>query len=400
MAHVKEVERKGGKAAYEVRWRDNGRFKQRTFSVRRDAERFALRIEDELHSGNTTEVYVRRGKTVADMVEASSAASAARLRPRTVTSYGNAYTCHVLPALGHRRVSTVTSEDVERWIADLSAKGLAPATIRNTYVALNKVFRYALRHNHVSRNPCAGTPLPTAGQKFEPRFLTPDEVEAVAAQLDGFPPYGLLVRFAAYTGLRAAETAGLQVRDLDLMRRRVTVRRTMQRIKGGWLVGAPKSDKSRRTVPLRADLVAALADHMGQHPTPHEQRSATLARTSTGDPPTGLHASFRSPELLPLLLQARRCTGGPCAIALPRLAAHVRVDHGGFGSERLQGVALDGPRERQHHHDHLHTPLRGGLRRRHGACRRLRGGWARRRRRLRSSAFFVAYCSSLSTPSR
>ncbi len=163
---------------------------------------------------------------------------------------------------------------MEKWVAELSAKGLAPATVRNTYVALNKVFRYALRHNHVTRNPCTGTPLPRTVRKFESRFLTPYEVEALAAELDAYPPYGLLVRLAVYTGLRAAEIAGLQVRDLDLMRRRLTVRRTVQRVEGGWLVGAPKSDKSRRTVPLRGDLAAALAAYMALHPAPHDREAA------------------------------------------------------------------------------------------------------------------------------
>ena len=42
MAHVREVSRKGG-IAYEARWKVNGKFKQRTFTVKREAERFALR---------------------------------------------------------------------------------------------------------------------------------------------------------------------------------------------------------------------------------------------------------------------------------------------------------------------------------------------------------------------
>ena len=46
MAHVREVERSGG-IAYAVRWRDAGKFKQRTFTVKREAERFALKVEND-----------------------------------------------------------------------------------------------------------------------------------------------------------------------------------------------------------------------------------------------------------------------------------------------------------------------------------------------------------------
>ncbi len=40
---------------------------------------------------------------------------------------------------------------------------------------------------------------------------------------DGYPEYGLLVRFAAFTGLRAGELVALRAKNLDLMRRRDAV---------------------------------------------------------------------------------------------------------------------------------------------------------------------------------
>lgn len=269
MAHVREVLRKDGVPAYEVRWRAGGRFKQRTFAAQRAADRFALKIENELADGATTDVYLRRGKTVAEVVETTMQIAATKLKPRTILGYRQAYDRHILPVLGARRVASVTSEDVERWVAGLDAAGLAPATIRNTYVALNKVFRYAARHRLVATNPCSGVELPraTGPDVFVPAFLAPEQVEALAIALDRSHPYGLLVRFAAYTGLRAAEVAGLRVRDINLLRREVRVERTVQRVRGGWAVGTPKSARSTRTVPiLHAPLVAELAAYLAEHP--------------------------------------------------------------------------------------------------------------------------------------
>ena len=269
MAHLREVARKDGSTAYEVRWRAGGTFKQRTFPAKRSAERFALKIENELADGAATDIYVRRGKTVADVVEATMQIAATKLKPRSLLSYRQAYDGHILPTFGKRRVSAVTSQDVEKWVADLTASGLAPATVRNNYVALNKVYRYAARHRLISTNPCAGVELPraTGGDVFQPAFLTPHEVETLAAALDDVHPYGLLVRFAAYSGLRAGEIAGLRVRDVNLLRKEVRVERTLQRVKGGWVVGSPKSARSTRTVPiLHAPLVDALAAYLAEHP--------------------------------------------------------------------------------------------------------------------------------------
>lgn len=275
MAHVQINHPKTGSDTYTVHWRDSGRFRQRTFTVKRDAERFGLRVEDEMAQGRSTTPYTSRGKTVAQVVEESLAASGPHLKPRTRNGYRYDYDNHVLPALGSKRIAALTSADVERWVADLHASGLAPATVRNTFVALNKACRYAVRHRYIGANPCAGTVLPKVtahDERFQALFLTPAQVEALAAALDtdadGSPsPYGLIVRVAAYTGLRAGELAALRIKDINTFKREIRVERNVQRIAGEWVVGTPKSVRSTRTVPLlNAALVAALQGYLAAHP--------------------------------------------------------------------------------------------------------------------------------------
>ena len=128
----------------------------------------------------------------------------------------------------------------------LAASGLAAATVHHHYVALKKAFRHAIHDRLLTYNPCDGVkvPKPQTVTEFEPVFLTVAQIEAIAQRLDGQAPYGLMVRFAAYTGLRAGELAGLRVRDLDLAHGHVNVRQTVQRIQGEWVVGTPKSKRS------------------------------------------------------------------------------------------------------------------------------------------------------------
>lgn len=268
MAHVREVTRKTGHA-FEVRWVALGKERQRTFSVKREAERFALKVENELAEGNSTETLVKRGKTVREVVENSLAASEPKLKPRTHISYVQAYDARILPVFGARSISTVTSEEIEQWVAGLTAAKLSPATVRNHYVALNKVFRYARRHRLITHNPCEGVELPRThtGEAFAPRFLSAAEVERLAQELDSQAPYGTLVRFAAYTGLRAGEVAGLRVRDVNLAAGHVEVRQTLQRLKGEWTVSTPKSARSVRNVPLlNRALIGELRELLLQHP--------------------------------------------------------------------------------------------------------------------------------------
>ena len=69
------------------------------------------------------------------------------------------------------------------------------------------------------RNPAAGVRSPRISPEMQ--FLSAAEVEQLAEAIP--PPYGLLVRFAAYTGLRAGEIAALRVKRLDLLRGTVRV---------------------------------------------------------------------------------------------------------------------------------------------------------------------------------
>lgn len=81
-------------------------------------------------------------------------------------------------------------------------------------------------------------------------FFTAAQVEQVAKELDEYAPYGLLIRFAAGTGLRAAELQGLRIRDVNLAAGHVEVRQSIRRVSGEWQIGTLKSAGSTRNVPL------------------------------------------------------------------------------------------------------------------------------------------------------
>jgi len=140
--------------------------------------------------------------------------------------------------------------------------------VRGTMIALSKVFGYALKHRLIAVNPCDVVDMPKKASAA-PMFLSAAQVESLAADLDPLAPYGLLVRFAAYTGLRAGELAALRIRDINFLRRHCEVRRTVQRTKGGWTYGTPKTARSSRDVPLRRELLEALTAYLETHPERH-----------------------------------------------------------------------------------------------------------------------------------
>lgn len=267
MAGIREVARKGG-SAYEVRWTDGGRDCQITCKTLKEAEREQLRIEDELLAGRST-LYRVDKRTVREVVEACIVASEPSVKPRTTDGARAVARKHINPAFGSRRVGSLRARDVELWVGKL-AKGLSPGTVRNIYNVLNKSMKYALRHDWIANNPCTGVELPKSHDEVQEDrcFLTPVQVAFLAEELAKKEAHlGLIVRMAAYTGLRAGELAALRIRDINQLHRVVEVRRTVARRTGhGWVVTAPKSKRSARDVPLTRGLAAELAEWISRHP--------------------------------------------------------------------------------------------------------------------------------------
>ncbi|EMY35751.1 phage integrase family protein [Arthrobacter crystallopoietes BAB-32] len=272
MAHIKTLTRANGKAAYEVRWRDGSRFRQRTFTAKREAERFALKVENELAEGTSTEPLVKNSKTFHEVAESCLDADRPRLKQKTLEGYETTFRVHIYPVFGHRRIASITSQEVERFIAELrdkptpGGKQRSESSVRGTFLALQKVFSYAVRHRLISYSPMEALNKPRLAQ-YNANFLTLDEANALAAELDSFEPYGLIVRFAVWTGLRSGELGALRIRDIDMMHKEVRVERTMSWVKEGWIFTTPKSERSRRAVPLLDErLIAELREYLAQHP--------------------------------------------------------------------------------------------------------------------------------------
>lgn len=272
MAHIKTLTRTNGKAAYEVRWRDGGKHRQRTFNVKREAERFALTVENEVARGASTAPLVKNSKTFREVAEQCLAADKPLLKQKTLEGYEMTYRVHAYPAFGSRRISTITSQDIEKWVADLRAtptpggKARSEGSVRGSFLRVQKIFTYAVQHRLIPFSPMDALKKPSLPQ-YNPNFLTLREATALADRLDAFEPYGLIVRFAVWTGLRSGELGALRIRDIDLLHKEVRVERTMSSVKEGWIYTAPKSARSRRTVPLlNDDLIRDLTEYLAAHP--------------------------------------------------------------------------------------------------------------------------------------
>lgn len=291
---------KSGRTTYTVRYRDhNDEQQRRTFRTKAEAKEFELNVSVAKANGATTTAYVKRAQTFRDIAEASLAAVADDDRKdKTREGYDLAFRIHIFPTFGERRINSISSMEIEAWLKDMrtktserTKKPLSAASVHGYWVALNSVFKYAHRHGLVQANPCTAVSKPRVRVDKRREFpLQPGHVMKLSRLLDGHAPYGLLVRFAAHTGLREGELAALRVGDVTSMgavASEVRVERSIRRIKGGWKIDTPKTAAGRRTTPLPRALREELRDYLVVHPYSNDPSAALWPGRipgSAGDP--------------------------------------------------------------------------------------------------------------------
>lgn len=190
------------------------------------------------------------------------------LRPSTRARDVSHLANHVYPAFGDLQLNKVTELGVRSWVGELAElKGLAPKTVRECHRILGGILEEALDRGFVTKNPCLrgrkARYLPRI-QNVERRFLTPEQVDALAEAID--ERYATMIYVGAYLGPRWGELAGLQRRHVPLLKRQLRVVGSLERADNAFrYVEETKTVNSRRTIPLPGFLVDNLAAHLATH---------------------------------------------------------------------------------------------------------------------------------------
>ncbi|MCF4119956.1 tyrosine-type recombinase/integrase [Antribacter sp. KLBMP9083] len=208
----------------------------------------------------------------------------------TVTSAGYTYKSLTFTTVPMR---LVRPSHIEQWIKKMTADGIAASTIKSRMVHIRSAFRAAVRDKVIGEDPTANVTLP--------RIRRPDQamqiptVEEVGAALAIAPdPFAPVIAICAFAGLRIGEVAGLQVRDVDFLRRTIKVDRQLQGNNSKDLVVVPPKYESYRTVHVPEDLTTLLAQHIEAHGT-YEKEEWLLQRPTGGNLTRGsASASWRA----------------------------------------------------------------------------------------------------------
>lgn len=245
------------------------------------------------------------------------------LAPATVRQHEMIVRRHLIPALGHRLLLSLTPSDVNAYLAALE---LDPQTKRHHRATLRRALTMALADGLVHRN-VAALSTPPRMDKAERRYLTTEQVRHLieAGREDRLWPLWVLI---VTSGLRVSEALGLVWSDVS--DGTLTVSRQLSRVDGAWRRTPPKTRRSRRSIPLIPSAVAALAEQrrrqdaeLGEHPRPID---GLIFTTPTGQP---IHSSNLLPPFRALLHR----------LGLPKITVH-DLRHSAASTMLAAGIPL------------------------------------------------------------
>jgi integrase len=256
---------------YAVCWRHAGRLRFRTAGFDLAAarrERLALIAAT---AQGTVPVSPRlRFDTVASWwVERFEAKVAAGERhARTVEAHRYHLDRHLLPALGGRRIASITVDDVAELLDALRRKRRSAKTASSALSTLESIMRFARRHGWIASDPVERLehderPRPAPRRQRVPGRAEIERLLCACSKRDR-----LMIATVLYTGLRISEMLGLVWDDVDLAAGVIHVGAQLSRAHRGAPARrvAPKTATSIREIPLVAQLARLLAAHRRASP--------------------------------------------------------------------------------------------------------------------------------------
>ncbi len=284
----------------------------------------------------------------------------------TIETYEMHIKKHIRPGLGSVRLDKLSVADINRYLGELAAKGLAARTIKLDHAILSAALTFGVDTDWVKTNPAKKAKLTPADRNKDPILTTDQLFEMVATALDEDPDMAVALYLAAATGCRRGELCGLRWNDLDVERGTLRVERQWVTGKGGQHLVEMTKTGDDRTVNLGPTTVKDILDYrkakatqLGREPDgwllSYNGGQTPMRAKAMTDYVSRLAKKLKIPATLHTLRHWKDTTLNQLGVDLPTAAAqqghsvevmastylHTNDERGAAAGELISGV-LDG----------------------------------------------------------
>ena len=194
-----------------------------------------------------------------------------RIKESTAANYQMKIEKHIIPAFGGMNAAMLKAKAVYDFMEEKLGNGLSARYVNDLMVVLKSIFRYAAREYHIN-NVIDGIIMPKKS-KPEINIMSKEEQNRLANYISNNCNTSTLgVALSQYTGMRIGEICALRWENIDIEKRVLTVRNTIQRVQcfeGGSktkvIIAEPKSQSSRRVIPIPDCIIPMLRDLKGKN---------------------------------------------------------------------------------------------------------------------------------------
>ena len=191
------------------------------------------------------------------------------IRESTMEGYRSLNTNYIKPYLGDKKLSAITTADVQKLYKWLKTNGrinehyekgdaLADSSVRSIHMLLHQALDEAVRQQLIVKNPTDGTVIPKANHAPK-QVLTETQLEKFMNVVRADPVWWDFFYTELTTGLRKGEICGLKWMDFDETAGRLHIRRSVsKRAGGGVKVGETKTTTGNRSIQLPPSTVEIL----------------------------------------------------------------------------------------------------------------------------------------------
>jgi integrase len=273
MAYVIERESRSGRRYVGIYRTADGKYKsagtfdshERAYEVASEEERHARGFLDETSpAANAT-------MTIAEFCEQRFLRYHA-VSPTTRQEYGYAVKNHVVPYIGHLRISEVSRETFFNLLTKvLPTEEASQATVRAARKVLSAMCQMAFDEGYRSNNPVRSIRLPQAPTR--PTLVASHDQWRRLEEALTYPPARLYARLNVTTWARRCEMIGFRPCDFDFGQQMLNVTRSTVYVtaryhpagKAGWLTKPHPKNGDWRRFAISKQMCVAVQDHIEEY---------------------------------------------------------------------------------------------------------------------------------------
>jgi integrase len=247
MATIEAYQTRSGAMFYMVRYRkpDNKQTMKRGFRTKRAAQVFANKVEVQKMTGGYVAPSLGR-VTVGELAPKWLARKQRATAPSHYRMLESAWRIHLRSRWAATAVADIDLLAVEEWIDGMVANGAGATTELRAHGVLSGILADAVKGKRLAANPAKGVENLPRGTARRHVYLSADDVHRLA---DESGEHRKLVLVLAYTGIHWGEAIALRLRDVEFLRRRLSVSENAVQLGVDHAVGPTKRRKAR-SVPV------------------------------------------------------------------------------------------------------------------------------------------------------